>query len=97
MSDIVIYVRTSTVEQSLEGQREVCEQFAKENGYNIVHIYEDHGYSSDDVGPGFIEMREFLADNPSVTILAVTPNRLSRNEDIFTECMRDHKVRFVRE
>ena len=46
---VVLYLRYSSHkqnEQSIEGQRRICEEFAKQQGYKIVGVYIDRATSA---------------------------------------------------
>jgi len=45
MKRAALYLRTSTVEQHPENQREALMQLAQQRRWTVVHEYRDHGYS----------------------------------------------------
>lgn len=77
------YVRVSTEEQvqgfSLEAQKDEIKRFAKENGYELVHIYEEKGESAKDLNRTQFQkmLRDSFNDKFDV-ILAWRIDRISR-------------------
>ena len=80
---VVLYLRYSSHkqnEQSIEGQQRICEDFAKQQGYNIVDIYIDRATSAKtDHRPSFQKMIADAAKNQWDAILVYKLDRFARN------------------
>lgn len=44
-NNCVIYARTAAKNDIIENQVEACKRFAEENGYSVIEIYIDNGFS----------------------------------------------------
>ena len=86
LKNAVIYVRVSTDEQKIHGvsldmQERQCKIFAKENGYNIVKVYREEGYTArNEKRPKYKQL--FIDIKHDKTISAVIVwrcDRISRN------------------
>ena len=80
---VVLYLRYSSHkqnEQSIEGQQRICEDFAKQQGYNIIDIYIDRATSAKtDHRPSFQKMIADAAKNQWDAILVYKLDRFARN------------------
>lgn len=77
------YVRVSGKGQ-LEGhgpkrQRDDIRQFAKRNGFELVHVYQDAWTGSDADRPEFVEMLEAMIGNGVKTVLVESLDRFARD------------------
>jgi DNA invertase Pin-like site-specific DNA recombinase len=103
-----IYTRVSTDEQanqeysSLERQREVCQHYVdihREDGWHVVAIYEDAGYSGKDLDrPGLQELLDDVRAGKLDIIITYKIDRISRSlRDFydFWEVLQQHNVKFV--
>ncbi len=91
MLKIAIYVRVSTEEQvkngvSLDAQSKECIKYAKSNGYDVVDVYRDEGFSAKTMDRP--ELQKFLNEATSTpgkydALLVWKMDRLSRS-------VRDH-------
>lgn len=81
--NVVIYARFSShnqTEQSIEGQLEVCKEYAKKNNYNIVGQYIDRAYTgTNDSRPDFQRMIEDSSKKLFEGVLVYQLDRFSRN------------------
>lgn len=81
--NVVIYARYSShnqTEQSIEGQLEVCYQYAKENNYTVVGEYIDRALSgTNDNRPQFQQMIEDSNKKFFQIVLVYQFDRFSRN------------------
>ena len=86
MKKAVIYARVSTEEQlkglSVEVQKEQCRKWAKENGYQIVGVFEDGGKTgTKTVGrDGLEDMIIFCQQEHIDAVLIIDTDRIARNE-----------------
>jgi site-specific DNA recombinase len=91
--NVIGYIRVSTQGQAKEGyslayQRDEIEAYCKEQGWNLVHVYEDAGISGTEVDEqalevereGFREMLEALTDGGVSYVLVLNTNRLWRSD-----------------
>lgn len=80
-----IYVRVSTEDQaregfSLEAQRKHLKTFVIENGFELVGIYEDAGFSGKDTDrPSLQQMLLDAKEGIFDVLVTLSPDRLSRN------------------
>jgi site-specific DNA recombinase len=80
-----IYIRVSTEDQaregySLEAQKKHLEAYVKENGYELVGIHEDAGFSGKDMDRPALQQLLLDANLGTFDILVtLSPDRLSRN------------------
>lgn len=81
--NIVIYARFSSHnqnEQSIEGQLNACHEFAKRNGYTVIHEYIDRAISgTTDKRPEFLKMVEDSAKKQFKYIIVYQLDRFARN------------------
>ena len=64
--DVVLYLRYSSdrqTEQSIEGQRHVCEKYCADMGYNIVGEYADRALSASKETDKRIEFQQMIRDS----------------------------------
>lgn len=91
---VVIYTRVATQEQaksgySLKAQDKILKEYARVNNFEIVEEFSDIGSGFEKNRQGFNEMLNYLeASEDCTTILVETPNRLSRNVDVFKELQK---------
>lgn len=82
MTNIVIYARFSSHnqnEQSIEGQQKTCYEFAKRNGYTVIHEYIDRAISgTTDKRPEFLQMIEDSKHEQFKYILVYQLDRFTR-------------------
>ncbi len=82
---VVIYTRVSTDEQaeeghSLEAQLNICTAYAESRGWQIVHHFEDAGYSgSTDARPGFRRVMHAARRGTCDVVITHKLDRFSRN------------------
>ena len=81
--NVVIYARYSSHnqnEQSIEGQIQVCMEFAERNGYNVIGLYKDEAKSgTSDNRPQFQKMIADSASGAFEGILVYQLDRFARN------------------
>ncbi|HBM46099.1 MAG: invertase protein [Parcubacteria group bacterium GW2011_GWF2_38_76] len=80
---IAVYGRVSTStqeeEQTIRSQMDAIREFAKKNGYEIVQIYEDEGYSGDVLErPALDQLRLDAKNKMWDAVLFYDPDRLAR-------------------
>ncbi len=82
----VIYYRVSTADQvdgfSLDNQKEACQRYADDKGFNVVKLFSDEGESAKTADrPGLQAMLKFVANkkNKINCIIVNKIDRLSRN------------------
>lgn len=79
----VIYARYSShnqTEQSIEGQLQICHEFAQRNGYTIVGEYIDRAISgTTDARPDFLRMIEDSAKKGFQFVIVYQLDRFARN------------------
>lgn len=97
---VVFYGRYSShsqTEQSIEGQLHVCEQYAEQNGLEIVHQYVDRAYSgTSDNRPQFQQMISDSETGAFEGILVYKLDRFSRSRydsAIYKKKLRDKGIR----
>lgn len=84
---VILYARVSTKEQaeegySLEQQLEALSEYADEQGYEVVDVARDPGYSGAKLErPGLDRVRDLVAAGGVDIVLAQDRDRLSRNPD----------------
>lgn len=83
MKNAVIYARYSSdkqTEQSIDGQLRYCTEYAKRNGYNIIHAYIDRAMSgTNDKRPDFQKMIADSAKKQFEFIIVWKLDRFARN------------------
>ena len=81
--NVVIYARFSShnqTEQSIEGQLQVCYEYAKKNGYTVVGEYIDRAISgTTDNRPEFLQMIEDSSKKLFEYVLVYQLDRFARN------------------
>ena len=99
MKKVAFYGRYSTTlqtEQSIEGQRHVCEKYAEQNGLQIVAEYVDRAISgTSDKRPQFQQMIADAANGKFEHILVYKLDRFARNRydsALYKKKLRDHGV-----
>jgi len=83
----VIYCRVSTEEQaqenhhSLDAQKRLCSDFAKQKGYQVVKIFEDAGKSGRKMEGrnALLDLMDFVKDENINAVLVQDTDRLARN------------------
>ena len=84
MMNIAIYARVSSEKQAKDGtiqsQLEALREYAKDQGLNVLHECTDDGYSGADLNrPGLDQLRDLIFEGKITGVLALSPDRLSRN------------------
>jgi site-specific DNA recombinase len=86
LKNSVIYYRVSTADQvdgfSLDNQKDACQKYADDKGFNVVKLFSDEGESAKTADrPGLQAMLKFVADkkNRINCIIVNKVDRLSRN------------------
>lgn len=91
----VIYTRYSSDrqrEESIEGQIRVCEDYAKRNGLEVLHIYADRAMTGrSDQRPEFLSMIRDAASMTFDTVLVYKLNRFARNR--YDSAKYKHKLK----
>lgn len=95
----IIYTRVSTKEQaeggySLPSQEKACRKFAKDNGYNVVDVFEERGESAKTVNrTEFQKMIKYALANKKVidAIIVVRFDRFSRDLEDQISLMKNFK------
>lgn len=94
MDNAVIYARYSSDrqrEESIEGQIRVCEQYAKRNNLNVIHVYTDRALTGrSDRRPEFQMMIRDSAKRAFEYVLVYKLNRFSR--DRYDSAIYKHKL-----
>ncbi len=101
----VMYLRYSSdnqTEQSIEGQRHVCEEFAGRSGYDVVGEYADRARSAKcdtvDNRPGFMKMIEDAKSGKFKFIIVYKLDRFARNRYVsakYKHTLKKYGVRVV--
>jgi site-specific DNA recombinase len=85
MKTAVIYARVSSEQQkeanTIASQTAALVEFARSQGYDVPaeYIFQDEGYSGGDLlRPGLERVRDLAAEGHIQTVLALSPDRLSR-------------------
>lgn len=91
----VVYTRYSSDrqrEESIEGQIRVCEDYARRNGMEILHIYADRAMTGrSDQRPEFLQMIRDAASMSFDTVLVYKLNRFARNR--YDSAKYKHKLK----
>lgn len=91
----VIYTRYSSDrqrEESIEGQIRVCEDYAKRNGLEVLHIYADRAMTGrSDQRPEFLTMIKDATSMTFDTVLVYKLNRFARNR--YDSAKYKHKLK----
>ena len=102
MSNGVLYARYSSHAQrdvSIEQQIRECRQFAKRNGIDIVHIYEDRALSgTSDNRPGFQQMIKDSARHEWDYVIVYTLDRFARDRydsAVYKRTLKNNGVRVL--
>lgn len=83
MKNAVIYTRSASPnEQATNAQLEICREYARAHGYNVVAEFSDNGYSGMNFNrPAFIAMND--SRDKWATLIVYHINKLSRNSKDF--------------
>ena len=102
MNTAVIYARYSSdsqTEQSIEGQLNVCKEYAQNNNYLIVDTYIDRAMTgTNDLRPAFQKMMRDSAKKQWDTILVYKLDRFPRNKyesTIHKKALKDNGIKVV--
>ena len=79
--DVVLYLRYSSdrqTEQSIEGQRHVCEKYCADMGYTIVGEYADRALSASKDTDKRVEFQRMIADSEKKQWQAIVVYKLDR-------------------
>ena len=83
MQNAIIYARYSSHsqnEQSIDTQIKICREYARQNGYVIVHEYIDEAFTAtDDKRPAFQQMLHDSSSKQFEVVLVYKFDRFSRN------------------
>lgn len=81
----VIYARVSTVEQaapghhSLDAQEALCRKYAESEGYKVVEVIRDEGYTGRTTQrPGMKRLMEYTGNRPPTAVAAILAQDTSR-------------------
>ena len=82
--NVAIYARVSSEKQAKDGtiqsQLEALREYAKDQGLNVLQECTDDGYSGADLNrPGLDQLRDLIFEGKITGVLALSPDRLSRN------------------
>lgn len=98
----VIYARYSSNsqrEESIEGQLEVCYEFAKNNNYTVIQEYIDKAMTGrSDKRPGFLQMIEDSKSRQFEAVLVYQLDRFSRSKRdnvIYKEKLKNNGVKVI--
>ena len=97
----VIYARVSTEEQklfgySLDAQLEVCKNYCKKRGWDIVMIYKEAVTTKlEDKRPEFSRAITFLKEGGADVLVAWKLDRISRSNVEFQNLLKDVGFKFV--
>ncbi|CAM3279435.1 MULTISPECIES: recombinase family protein [Paenibacillus] len=85
---------------SIENQRILLERYAKENGFEVVDIYTDDGWSGTNFDrPDFQRMKRDIENGKIDIVLVKDLSRLGRNQIETSLCIQvffpEHQVRFI--
>jgi DNA invertase Pin-like site-specific DNA recombinase len=82
----LIYLRTSTVEQHPEKQKNECEQFAKDKGYEIIEVLEEQISGWKDIDrPAYNKVKELARKGKINAVIVWALDRWVRNRDTLLE------------
>lgn len=105
MKTAAIYARVSSDQQreekTIASQTAALREFAEKEGYQVPDewIFEDEGYSGASlVRPGLERIRDLAAEGQILTVLALSPDRLSRKyayQVLLMEELARHGVEMV--
>ncbi len=82
MKRAVLYLRVSTLDQTVANQERELRQVAERAGWEIVHVYRDHGISGAkgrDKRPAFDALHKAAARREFDVVMAWSVNRLGRS------------------
>ncbi|MGL5625007.1 recombinase family protein, partial [Cetobacterium sp.] len=92
---VAIYIRVSTISQeegnSLENQRERCNQAATERGYVVSKTYTDVESGSKDNRSGFLQMLNDMKEHKFDVLIVTEFSRISRNNRTLLELLEQFK------
>ena len=97
----IIYARVSTEEQklfgySLDAQIEVCKEYCKKKGWNLVKIYKEAKSTKfEDKRPEFARAITFLKEGGADVLVAWKLDRISRSNQEFQNLVGDVGFKFV--
>jgi DNA invertase Pin-like site-specific DNA recombinase len=77
----VIYARISTNEekQNIKQQVEYCKKRAIQEGYVVEKVFKDIKTGKSDNRRGYIRLKEYLKNNPGITLIVQDSDRLTRS------------------
>lgn len=77
-----VYCRVSTKDQkSIPEQEKECQAYAKKNGYKVVKVFKDQGFTATaDNRPEFLEMVDSCKDSEIAAVILCHTDRFARNE-----------------
>ena len=99
-----IYTRVSTEDQAREGyslgdQAERCRELVERNGWELVAVYEDAGFSGDDPNrPGYKRMLDDVAAGKLDAVVVIALDRFGRDAWAVEGTLRffdEHAVRLI--
>jgi DNA invertase Pin-like site-specific DNA recombinase len=82
MKRAVLYLRVSTTDQTTANQERELRQVVERAGWEMVHVYKDHGISGSEGGdkrPAFDALHKAAARRESNVIMAWSVDRLGRS------------------
>ena len=82
MKRAVLYLRVSTQDQTTANQERELRQVAERAGWQVVHVYRDHGISGTkgkDKRPGFNALHKAAARREFNLVMAWSVDRLGRS------------------
>lgn len=81
----MIYARTATRKKtrhgnSIRAQTDACRKYAKENGFVVVDVFTDAGFSGIKLDrPALNKMRRLIARDSIDAVIVLDPSRLTRS------------------
>lgn len=79
--DVIGYIRVSTNNQDLQRQRYLINKYCTENGYTLVHIYEDFAISGANLDRKEYQNLLNIKKGDADLIVISELSRFSRNEN----------------
>jgi DNA invertase Pin-like site-specific DNA recombinase len=96
MKRAVLYLRVSTIDQTVANQERALREAADRAGWEIVHVYRDHGISGSkgrDKRPAFDALHKAAARREFDVVMAWSVDRLGRSlQDLITFLNEIHAV-----
>lgn len=91
-----IYARTAVSQVStnhaLASQVEQCKEYCTRQGYKLLHIYQDEGFSgTQEDRPGLNALRELAKQNEINTLVVCSTERLFRNTSLTAKFINELK------